>query len=244
MRERCGALAPTIGALPAIIVLAISFIPDWPAALAASSIFGSRARGSRARKSRCIGKSGRVERGEERKDGETVGRAVVLRFDRQRIVSREARSEAGKEAAADSANSARWVMWRSRSCGLLRCPDILLVGRSWLLSRWRKVRTDCEKFWQCRALPAQQAAENRPSLMDISVFPVLTGVRSLILRHSAGPDGEDSAAGAVLDRPRMSLRRDHEAAPVLHHRPRQGLSRKRSVLRRSASTGETPKAVL
>jgi hypothetical protein len=64
-------------------------------------------------------KEGRVERGEERKDGETGGRAVVIHFGRQLIVCREARSGAGKEAATVTANSAKWVMWRSRSCGFL-----------------------------------------------------------------------------------------------------------------------------
>jgi hypothetical protein len=55
-------------------------------------------------------KEGRVERGEERRDGEAVGRAVVLRFGGQCIVSRQARSEAGEEAAADTGNSAKWAM--------------------------------------------------------------------------------------------------------------------------------------
>jgi hypothetical protein len=55
---------------------------------------------------------------------------VVLRFGRQHIVSREARSGARKEAVTVSANSAKWVIWRSRSCGLLRSPNILLVCRS------------------------------------------------------------------------------------------------------------------
>jgi hypothetical protein len=127
-------------------------------------------------------KEGRVERGEERKDGEAVGRAVVLRFGRQRIVSREARSGVSKEAATDTANSAKWVMWRSRSCGLPRCPDILLVCRSWLLSRWRKVRTDCEKFLAMWCL-ARLAGRGKPPKSDgfLGVSGVLAGVRSLLL---------------------------------------------------------------
>jgi hypothetical protein len=131
---------------------------------------------------------------------------VVLRFGRQCIVSREARSGVGKEAATDTANSAKWVMCRSRSCGLPRSPDILLVCRSWLLSRWRKVRTDCEKFlaMSCLAPPsrlrkiarvAQRLGEQSHQPQDALArrgVQVYNGIENYILPHRAAQQSRQS----------------------------------------------------